>query len=98
MGDPLAARAMHLLNLGAGHYPGDDKMGSPNPERFLVYRVSESEHAVMDREDRRDPELTVPTSLLLNPRFCMEGWYARHVGHLRGFTPKEIRELRTRPP
>ncbi|KAG1796007.1 uncharacterized protein HD556DRAFT_1307223 [Suillus plorans] len=80
MGDPLAERAMELLHRESGHYPGDDADKTPDPERFLVYRVSESEHAIMDREDRRDPEVTILTSSLLNPRFCLEGWYSQHHG------------------
>ncbi|KAG1798309.1 hypothetical protein EV424DRAFT_1298317, partial [Suillus variegatus] len=98
MGDPLAERAMVLLNLGSGCYPGDDREKLPDPERFLVYRVSDLEHAVMDREDRRDPELTIQTKSLLNPLFCLEGWYAKHVGRLRGYSPAEIRASRTKPP
>ncbi|KAG1761613.1 hypothetical protein EDD22DRAFT_748819, partial [Suillus occidentalis] len=98
MGDPLAERAMHLLRLGSGYYPGDDREKLPDPDRFLVYRVSDTEHVIMDREDRRDPEVTILTSSLLNPRFCLEGWYSKHMGQLRGFTPQEIRKLRGRPP
>ncbi|KAG1845742.1 hypothetical protein C8R48DRAFT_616934, partial [Suillus tomentosus] len=97
MGDPLAERAMELLHRESGYYPGDDADKIPDPERFLVYRVSESEHAIMDREDRRDPELTILTSSLLNPRFCLEGWYAQRVGRLRGYIPRDIRRMRTRP-
>ncbi|KAG1753103.1 hypothetical protein EDD22DRAFT_760383, partial [Suillus occidentalis] len=98
MGDPLAERVMHLLHLGSGHYPGDDKERVPDPERFLVYRVSDTEHAIMDREDRRDPEITIPTSSLLNPKFCVEGWYHKHVGQLRGYSPQDISKMRARPP
>ncbi|KAG2132194.1 hypothetical protein BD769DRAFT_1354790 [Suillus cothurnatus] len=97
MGDPLAERAMELLLRESGYYPSDNADKIPDPERFLVYRVSESEHAIMDREDRRDPELTILTSSLLNPRFCLEGWYSQRVGRLRGYLPREIRKMRTRP-
>ncbi|KAG2098445.1 uncharacterized protein F5147DRAFT_777687 [Suillus discolor] len=52
----------------------------------------------MDREDRRDPEMTILTTLLLNPLFCLEGWYFRHVGKLRGYSSDKIWRLRTKPP
>ncbi|KAG1897255.1 uncharacterized protein F5891DRAFT_957455 [Suillus fuscotomentosus] len=95
MGDPLAERAMELLHRKSGHYLGDDADKIPDLEQFLVYRVSDSKHTIMDREDRRDPELMILTSSLLNPRFCLEGWYSQHVGQLRGYLPQEIRKMRT---
>jgi hypothetical protein len=97
MGDPLAERAIELLHRESGHYPRDKADKIPDPERFLVYRVLEMEHAIMDHEDRRDPELMIPTSLLLNPQFCLEGWYSQRVGRLREYLPREIQKLRTRP-
>jgi hypothetical protein len=90
MGDPLVERAMELLLRESGHYPSKNADKIPDTERFLVYRVSESEHAIMDREDRRDPELTILTSSLLNPRFCLEGWYSQRVGWLQGYLLREI--------
>jgi hypothetical protein len=70
MGDPLADQAMYLLNMGSGSYPGNHSWKEPDPERFLVYQVSEFEHAIMDRKDQHDPEITMSTSLLLNPLFA----------------------------
>ncbi|KAG2122945.1 uncharacterized protein EDB93DRAFT_1057123, partial [Suillus bovinus] len=94
MGDPLAERAMCLLNAGSGYYPGDRCTKRPDPERFLVYRVSDSEHVIMDCEDRRDPELTIHTLLLMNPQFHLREWYAKHVGRLRGYVADKLRKLR----
>lgn len=45
----------------------------------------------MDREDRRDTEITVLTSLLLNPQFRLAEWYVQRVGVLRGMNPKQVR-------
>ncbi|KAG2080851.1 uncharacterized protein F5147DRAFT_541142, partial [Suillus discolor] len=60
-----------------GSIPGDANPWKPIPlERFTVYRVSDDQHVIIDREDRRDPEVTVPTSLLLSPRFQLANWYA----------------------
>ncbi|KAG2045860.1 hypothetical protein BDR06DRAFT_857113, partial [Suillus hirtellus] len=52
---------------------------------FLVYWVLESKHAIMDREDRRDLEIMILTSSLLNPWFCLEGWYSQRVRRLHGY-------------
>jgi hypothetical protein len=98
MGDPLAKRAMFLLQLGSGHYPGDDRHKLPDLDRFLVYHVSDTEHTIMDHEDQRDPEVTILTSLLLNPRFCLRGWYHKCVGRLRGYSPSDIEKMRSELP
>ncbi|KAG2126615.1 hypothetical protein DEU56DRAFT_758859 [Suillus clintonianus] len=93
MGEVLARRAKYLLD--GGIYPGDqDPWGLIDPERFLVYCISQDEYIIMDREARLDPELTVPTPLLKNPNFQLEGWYAQHVGEQQGMRPKEVRQWR----
>ncbi|KAG1859383.1 hypothetical protein C8R48DRAFT_605768 [Suillus tomentosus] len=97
MGDPLAECAIELLHQESGYYLGDDADKIPDLEHFLVYQVSESKHTIMDHEDRRDPELTILTLSLLNPQFCLEGWYSQRVGRLRGYRSKEIRKMRMRP-
>jgi len=63
MCDPLASRAVELLQKGT--YPGDyaDMSGNlvgNDPQRFLVFRTSNSKHVIMDRLSlkRLDPELT----------------------------------------
>ncbi|KAG2114274.1 uncharacterized protein F5147DRAFT_549788, partial [Suillus discolor] len=56
-------------------------------ERFFVYSVSEKEHVIMDKENRWEHEVTVPTRKLLDPKFCLAEWYARKVNELRGEHP-----------
>ncbi|KAG2062559.1 hypothetical protein BDR04DRAFT_963208, partial [Suillus decipiens] len=90
MGGPLSKQVMHLLRQGLGSYPGNDPHKESEPDRFLVYWVSETEHAIMDHEDRQDPEITMLTSLLLNPLFCLAGWYHKHVGRLQGYCLQAI--------
>ncbi|KAG1873792.1 hypothetical protein F4604DRAFT_1582384 [Suillus subluteus] len=91
MGDPLAMRAKYMLERG--FYPGNDNPYTPIPlDWFTVYRVSEKEHAIIDREDWRDPEVTVPTSSLLNPYFPLTDWYAQRVGKLRGLDSEFVRQ------
>ncbi|KAG1793840.1 uncharacterized protein HD556DRAFT_1476184 [Suillus plorans] len=97
MGDPVAMRAKYILD--GGFYPWDTNPWLPiDPERFFVYCISEIEHVIMDREDRRDTELTVLTSLLLNPQFRLAEWYVQRVGALQGMDPKQIRQWRNREP
>jgi hypothetical protein len=89
MGDPLAMRAKYVLSKAS--YPGDQNPGTPQPDCFTVYRVSDEEHVVIDQEHRRDPEITVLASLLMNPRFKLANWYTRRLGMLRGLDPATIR-------
>ncbi|KIK33351.1 hypothetical protein CY34DRAFT_99745, partial [Suillus luteus UH-Slu-Lm8-n1] len=65
-----------------------------SPERFTLYRVSDTEHVIIDREDRRDPELVVPTTYLKNPKFRLADWYAQRIGELRGLDPVLVRRWR----
>ncbi|KAG2144563.1 hypothetical protein DEU56DRAFT_935646 [Suillus clintonianus] len=93
MGEVLSRKAKYLLDVGI--YPGDpDPWGLIDPERFLVYCVSESEYVIMDNEARTDPELTIPTSLLMTPEFELGGWYAQRIRELRGMTSEEVRKWR----
>ncbi|KAG1787112.1 uncharacterized protein HD556DRAFT_1204188, partial [Suillus plorans] len=62
--------------------------------RFFVYSVSEREHVIMDREDRRENEVTVLTSHLLNPKFNLAEWYSQKVSELRGLDPQKVRKWR----
>ncbi|KAG1854724.1 hypothetical protein C8R48DRAFT_575418, partial [Suillus tomentosus] len=98
-GNKSSPPSMQHYGMQVGEDGPDQISGNDLSElAFLVYRVSDTEHAIMDREDRRDPEMTILTSSLLNPKFCMEGWYHKHVGLLRGYSPKDIQRIRTRPP
>ncbi|KAG2365357.1 hypothetical protein BDR07DRAFT_1247012, partial [Suillus spraguei] len=94
MGDPLAEQAEYLLQVGTGQFPGDDIHRTGDPRRFHVFCVSNYEHATRDHEDQRDPETTILTSHLMNPQFCLEGWYSKHLGKLRGYTAEEIQWVR----
>ncbi|KAG2111731.1 hypothetical protein DEU56DRAFT_762139, partial [Suillus clintonianus] len=72
MGEVLSRKAKYLLDVGI--YPRDpDPWGPIHPERFLVYCVSGDEYVIMDNEARTDPELTIPTSLLMTPEFELGG-------------------------
>jgi len=93
MGDPLSEQAMHILRQSSGSHLGDNPHKEPEPDRFLVYWVSETEHTIIDHEDRQGPEITVLTSLLLNPLFCLVGWYHKHVGRLCGYSSQEIQKV-----
>ncbi|KAG0698652.1 hypothetical protein DFH29DRAFT_810095 [Suillus ampliporus] len=79
--------------LDGGFYLWDwDPWLTIDPERFLVFRISEKRHVIMDKEDRREEEVTVLTSQLLDPKFCLAKWYDRKVSVLRGVDPNIQRE------
>ncbi|KAG1734545.1 hypothetical protein EDD22DRAFT_749091, partial [Suillus occidentalis] len=95
MGEPVAMRAKYVLDRGA--YPWDRQSGKTiDPERFFVYAISEERHLIMDKEDRRDEELTVLTADLLNPKFCLAEWYIQAVGKARRLDTRKLRKWRHR--
>ncbi|KAG2094260.1 uncharacterized protein F5147DRAFT_657248 [Suillus discolor] len=86
MGEPLAMRAKYVLE--GGFYLWERRPWLPaDTERFFIYSVSEKEHVIMDKENRWEHEVTVPTRKLLDPKFCLAEWYARKVNELRGEHP-----------
>ncbi|KIK33077.1 hypothetical protein CY34DRAFT_65025, partial [Suillus luteus UH-Slu-Lm8-n1] len=58
--------------------------------------ISEERHLIMDKEDRRDKELTVLTSDLLNPKFCLAEWYVQAAGKARKLDTCKLRKWRHR--
>jgi hypothetical protein len=70
-------------------YPRDDLRGEEtlSDKRFHIYRISETHHVIMDRAAHLWEDVEIPTSLLLNPEFCVSDWYAKRCEPVRGIPP-----------
>ncbi|KAG2134339.1 hypothetical protein BD769DRAFT_1325388, partial [Suillus cothurnatus] len=55
--------------------------------RFHIYRISETHHVIMDRAAYLWEDVEIPTSLLLNPEFCVSDWYAKRCEPVQGIPP-----------
>lgn len=93
LGDPLAEEAERLLSLHAP-YPGDDlkKEESFSGQCFVIYRVSNTHHVIMDGARRQEEDMTIPSALLRNPRFPMGDWYTTHLAKRLGWSRSETRQ------
>ncbi|KAG1793637.1 uncharacterized protein HD556DRAFT_1194370, partial [Suillus plorans] len=76
MGNPLARRTEQILRQNAP-YPGDDLNGEEtfSGGRFLIYRVSETWHLIMDHGSHLEDDIEIPLFLLENPAFFIRDWY-----------------------
>jgi hypothetical protein len=80
LGDPLACRVEKLLREHAP-YPGDDLVSKDTfgRDRFLVYRVSDSHHVIMDRGSHLPEDVEIPSDLLSNLQFFISDWYLKQL-------------------
>ncbi|KAG2052167.1 hypothetical protein BDR06DRAFT_888432, partial [Suillus hirtellus] len=80
IGDPLARRAEEILRQNAP-YPGDDlgKEETLSPERFLIYRISETCHVIMDSGSHLGIDYEIASYLLHNPNFFISDWYMKRL-------------------
>ena len=90
MGDPFAEHATFILQQGT--YPGDMLTRHRDPERFCVYHTMEDKYVILDREHRFPEDLCVPGRYLRDPDFALDCWYARQLGELYGYSPRQVRD------
>ena len=88
MGDPLAEHATFILQQGS--YPGDTLTRHRDPERFCVYRTTEDRYVILDCKHRLPVDLCVPGRHLREPDFALDCWYARQLGELYGYSPRQV--------
>ncbi|KAG2119711.1 uncharacterized protein F5147DRAFT_563758 [Suillus discolor] len=96
IGDPLARRAEELLRRDAP-YPGDDLTNEEtfSDERFLIYRISDTRHVIMDHASYLEDEVEIPSYLLRNPAFFVSDWYSNRLA--AGYDiPKSLRRCMQR--
>jgi hypothetical protein len=75
LGDLLARGAEHSLVMGLEiGYPGDDKFEAADETRFLVYRILDAHHLIMDSLCNEDTE--IESKLLTDPDFDLQRWYS----------------------
>ncbi|EGN94766.1 hypothetical protein SERLA73DRAFT_125667 [Serpula lacrymans var. lacrymans S7.3] len=99
MGDPLAEVATKLLVEGTP-FPGDDLANQDTYDlgRFSVYRVSKHEHAIVDHLRWLDDDVMVPSSYLMDTKFCLADWYSDQKGPIGGYQLHECEEFHTSVP
>jgi len=90
MGNPLAERATFILQQGT--YPGDMLTRHRDPEHFCVYHTMEDRYVILDREHRLPVDLCIPGRHLRDPDFALDCWYARQLGELYGYSPRQIQD------
>ncbi|KAG2152977.1 uncharacterized protein EDB93DRAFT_1102748 [Suillus bovinus] len=78
LGDPTARWVEQVLRQSVP-YPGDDLTNDEtfSSERFLIYRVSETHHVIMDQGSHLREDIEIPSSLLAKPEFFVSDWYRR---------------------
>ncbi|EGO04744.1 hypothetical protein SERLA73DRAFT_173936, partial [Serpula lacrymans var. lacrymans S7.3] len=93
LGDPLGEVAQRLLTEGTP-YPGDEVTDRDTYDlgRFSVYRVSDHEHVITDSYRWLEDDVWIPTSFLLDTKFCVADWYADQRGQSAGFPQNECEE------
>ncbi|RDB15248.1 hypothetical protein Hypma_004761 [Hypsizygus marmoreus] len=98
MDDPLSVRAVSILTWSQP-YPGDPD-GCILDERFCIYRVSPTEHVIMD--SLHDSDTLITSAFLENGAFELANWYAKQMAitHFGGNLPQfsRIPHHKTRDP
>ncbi|KAJ6542399.1 hypothetical protein B0H10DRAFT_1970550 [Mycena sp. CBHHK59/15] len=75
LGDLLARGAENSLTMGSEiGYPGDDLFSAEVGIRFVVYRISDTYHLIMDRHCSEDT--MIESTLLADSTFDLQSWYA----------------------
>ncbi|KAF7303304.1 CCHC-type domain-containing protein [Mycena kentingensis (nom. inval.)] len=83
IGDIMSLYGKFALEL-AQPFPGETEI---YPDRFLLYRISETEYIISDNHTGVDVE--IPSASLENPAFAIGEWYAWHRCTVLGFCPPD---------
>ncbi|KAJ7934728.1 hypothetical protein B0H13DRAFT_1576409, partial [Mycena leptocephala] len=76
LGDSLARGAENSLTMGLEiGYPGDDLFSAEVGIRFVVYRISDTHHLIMDGHCSEDT--MIESTLLAQAEFDLQRWYAK---------------------
>ncbi|KAK0465701.1 hypothetical protein IW261DRAFT_1427137 [Armillaria novae-zelandiae] len=76
IGDLYQYSVVMCLNQDAP-YPGDElRWGATSSHCFALFRLDEDTFTIIDSNSDQE-ELTIPASLLKNPRFWISSWYAK---------------------